>query len=128
MKSVAGNNSQAIALPISFSSKIAFSREAALTAETLPFAEKLRELFPVIGSSDKWRHCEVDPKDSQFHVVGEQQQKIVRESDRPSKTAFALRMFRKLRSCGLLMFSDRQFLIDVFQKQQRVCPLVDVIG
>jgi len=34
----------------------------------------------------------------------------------------------KFRSCGLLMFSDRQFLIDVFQKQQRICPLLDVIG
>jgi hypothetical protein len=26
------------------------------------------------------------------------------------------------------MFSDRQFLIDAFQKQQRVCPFVDIIG
>jgi hypothetical protein len=50
--------------------------------------------FPALAES---LHCQllvlVSSKDSQFHVVGEQQQKIVRESDRPSKTAFALRMF-----------------------------------
>jgi hypothetical protein len=47
--------------------------------------------------------------------------------DRPTWSGAAVAS-GKLRSCGLLMFSDRQFLIDVFQKQQRVCPLVDVIG
>jgi hypothetical protein len=26
------------------------------------------------------------------------------------------------------MFSDRQLLIDVFQKQQRICPFMDVVG
>jgi hypothetical protein len=28
----------------------------------------------------------------------------------------------------LLTFSDPQLLINVFQEQQRVCPLLDVIG